>query len=193
MVLPDDFSGEAVDGLHDAAGVGQIDHAIVDDRGWLVGAALIHWRLPDQLQVLDVVAVDLVERAVIGGEVVAPDHQPVARIGLSEHGVGDRNEVRHFTGDGESSGAGLGCRSSAGARTLSACSALPTASALSTLSTLSSALPALSGRRLLGSDDENTQDDDSYQSKPKKFFQTEHGSSYFSSQPSRWPFGIPSL
>ena len=49
------FPVSAVDRLHDAAGVRQIDDPVMHDRRGLVGAAFIHGMLPDELQVLDVV------------------------------------------------------------------------------------------------------------------------------------------
>ena len=58
---------------------------------------------PRELQVLHVGARDLVERAVAPALIVAAHHQPVARIGIAQHRVGDRRVVLHLAGDGEAS------------------------------------------------------------------------------------------
>ena len=47
---------------------------------------------PDHPKLRDVVPVDLVERAVAPAVERAPPHQPVRRIGLLQHRVGDRHE-----------------------------------------------------------------------------------------------------
>ena len=103
-VFPDQLAGLAVDRLHDVAGVVEIDDAVVHERRGLVGAAFVHRPDPLQAQILDVVGGDLVERAVVRGVVVAPDHQPVAGIGIAQHRVGDRDVVLHFAGDGDAGG-----------------------------------------------------------------------------------------
>jgi hypothetical protein len=56
----------------------------------------------DELQVLDVVGCDLLERAVVGCVIVATDHEPIAIILLAHHRVRYRHVVRNFTRDGES-------------------------------------------------------------------------------------------
>ena len=97
-ILPDQFAGLRVQSLQHHAGVVHIEHAVVDDGRGLVAVAraFLHGPAPHQLQVVDVLRGDLIQRAVVAGLVVAPDHQPVAGIGIAQHGVGDRNVVLHF-------------------------------------------------------------------------------------------------
>ncbi len=42
-----------------------------------------------ELKLMHVVARDLIQRAVIPGLIVAANHQPIGRIGMAQHGVGD--------------------------------------------------------------------------------------------------------
>src|SRR5262249_14402980 len=42
VVLPDQVAGSPVERLHDVAGVGEIDDAVMDDGGGLIGAAVVH-------------------------------------------------------------------------------------------------------------------------------------------------------
>ena len=99
-VFPDDPAGHAVDRLDDAARVGEIDHSVVHDGCGLIRAAFMHRRFPDQLKILHVVACDLIQRTVVGGRIIATDHQPVAGIGVLQHRVGHRNIVLNLTRDG---------------------------------------------------------------------------------------------
>ena len=64
----------------------------------LIGA-FVHGPHPLQLQILDVLRGDLIQRAVIGGVIIAADHEPIAGIGIAQHGVGHRREILHFTRD----------------------------------------------------------------------------------------------
>ena len=59
---------------------------------------------PDELQPVDVLPVDLVERTVAPAVERAPPVQPVGRIGVLQHRVGDRLDVaalgaRHCTAE----------------------------------------------------------------------------------------------
>ena len=91
-ILPEQRAGGGVERLDHVAGVGQIHHAVVDERGRLV-AAVAHRPDPGELQVADIVAVDLVERAVAPSVVGPPIDQPVVRVGIQQHRVGDRGAL----------------------------------------------------------------------------------------------------
>ena len=65
----------------------------------LVRAAFRHRPHPRQLQIADVGAGDLLQRAVAPAVIVAAEHQPIAGIGFPQHLVGDRDEVLDPAGD----------------------------------------------------------------------------------------------
>ena len=90
-VLPEEVARRAVESMHHVAGVGDVHHAVVDDRRRLRHARLEPPR-PRQPQLADVVAVDLVERAVAPAVQRAPPAQPVGRVGVLEDRVGDGRE-----------------------------------------------------------------------------------------------------
>ena len=114
FVLPDQLAGAAVERLDDVARVDQIDDAVVDERHGLVRAALFADRPdPGELQILDVVARDLVERAVAPALIVAARHQPVAGGRVAQHRVGHRDVVLHFARHGEPARHRSGCLSAA--------------------------------------------------------------------------------
>ena len=69
----------------------------------LVGARIVHRPLPDELEMLNVVAVDLIQRAVAPALVVAAEHQPVTRRRVLEHFERHWNIVLHFTVNGHPS------------------------------------------------------------------------------------------
>ena len=98
-VLPNQFAGLPVERLQDVARVVEEDDAVVNDRRRLIGAAFVHRPDPFQLQILHVVGGDLVQRAEIRRVVIAADHQPVGRIRIAQHRLGDRDEVLHFAVD----------------------------------------------------------------------------------------------
>ena len=110
-VLPDEVAGGRVEGLHDRADPGHVEHAVVGDGRGGVPAALGEGPDPGQLQVADVAAVDVGQPAVAPGLVVAPDHQPVVRIRVAQHGVGDRPIAVDGAGRGDSGLARAGGRS----------------------------------------------------------------------------------
>ena len=60
---------------------------------------------PRELQILDVVARDLVQRAVAPRLIVAARHQPVARRRIAQHLVGDRHEVLDLARDRQAASA----------------------------------------------------------------------------------------
>ena len=93
-ILPDQVAGRAIDRLHLVGIVEDVEHAVMHDRRGL-GGARRERPGPGHLQILDVVLVDLVERAVAPAVIGAPPHQPVGRIGLEQHRIGHRLEVRH--------------------------------------------------------------------------------------------------
>src|SRR5262249_16926881 len=78
-VLPDQFAGLGVQGLHDVGGIVEEDGAAMDDGRGLV-RTVRHGPYPLQLQILHVGRRNLVQSAVVGGLVVAADHDPIIRI-----------------------------------------------------------------------------------------------------------------
>ena len=105
-ILPDQLAGLRVQRLQHHAGVVHVQHAVVHDGRGLVAVAraFLHGPTPHQTQIVDVLRGDLVQRAVVGGLVIAANHQPIAGIGIAQHGVGDRNVVLDFTRHGDSAG-----------------------------------------------------------------------------------------
>ena len=101
-----------VDRLHDVAGIVHEQGPVVDHRRGLIGA-LIHGPDPLKLQILHVRRGDLVQRAVVVGVIVVPDHQPVGRIGIAQHGVGDGSVVLHRARNRQTSGRWSRCPASA--------------------------------------------------------------------------------
>ena len=96
-VLPDQLARARVQRLHDVAGIVDEHDAVMHHGRGLIGP-FIHGPYPLELQILHVLRGDLIQRAVIVGVIVVADHQPVAGIGIAQHGVGDRREVFHFAG-----------------------------------------------------------------------------------------------
>ncbi len=72
----------------------------IERRGF-VALALAHAPAPHELQFLRVGRRDLRERAVAPPLIVSPRHQPVARILIAQHLVGDRRVVLHCPCDGD--------------------------------------------------------------------------------------------
>ena len=101
-VLPDEIALARVQRLHDVAGIHDVHDAVVHDGRRLIGS-FIHGPHPLELEILHVLRRDLIQRAVIGGVIIVADHQPVAGIGIAQHGVGHRREILHFTGDYQTS------------------------------------------------------------------------------------------
>ncbi len=101
-VLPDQLARLRVERLQRVPRVVEIDDAVVDDRRGLAGAPFAHRPRPDEPQVLHVAGRDLRQRAVVGCVVIAPQHQPVAGIGIAQHRVGHRHVIPDFSRDGES-------------------------------------------------------------------------------------------
>ena len=91
-VFPDQRAGCRIERLDDAARVGQVHHAVVDERRRLLRARVVHRPRPGQLQLPDVLARDLVQRTVAPRVVGAPPVQPLARRRVAEHRLGDREK-----------------------------------------------------------------------------------------------------
>ena len=98
-VFPNQIAGTAVESLHRVAGVGKVDDPVVNDRSGLIRSTVIHGPRPFQTQTLYVAAGDLGERTITPRLVVAPDHQPVARIGMAKHLIGNRHVIFHYSSD----------------------------------------------------------------------------------------------
>ena len=92
-VLPQQVAGDRVQRLDDVVRVRHVEPAAVGNRRTLLRARRQGPR-PDHAQVADVVAVDLVERAVAPAVQRPAPHQPVAVRRFLQHRVGDRHEVR---------------------------------------------------------------------------------------------------
>ena len=93
-MLPEEIAGGCVERLH-AAAAGHVHHAVVHQRGHLVGARL-HRPGPDELQVADVVPVDLVKRAVALAVQRPAPVDPVAVVRGQKLLGRDGLEVRHL-------------------------------------------------------------------------------------------------
>ena len=91
-VLPDQVAAHRVEGLDDVARVRHIENAVVGKRRSLLQAGAERTG-PDHPQPGDIVAVDLVEGTEAPRVQRAAPHQPVVRIRVLEHGVGDREEL----------------------------------------------------------------------------------------------------
>ena len=112
-VLPVEIAGHRVHRLHMVVRVRHVQRAAVDQRR----AFLVAGRQgagPHQAQLVHVVPVDLVERAVTPSVQGASPHEPVARRRILQHGVGDGRKLggltrggagrRNETQDGENDG-----------------------------------------------------------------------------------------
>ena len=98
-VLPQQVAGRRVEGLHDVAGAREVHHAVVHDGGRLLRPGL-HRPRPLHPQLADVVAGDLVQRAVTPAVAGAAPVQPALRRRVREHGVGDRPHFRRLAEGG---------------------------------------------------------------------------------------------
>ena len=97
-ILPLQVTGDRVDRLHDVSGIRHVEHAVVGERCALLAARRQRPR-PDESELADVVPRNLVERAVAPAVERPPPHEPVRRIRVLEHGVGDRHEVGRRLGE----------------------------------------------------------------------------------------------
>ena len=95
-MLPDQLARASVKRLHDVAGIDQVNDAVVSKWSRLALASFVHRPHPRELQSPDIGG-DFGQRAVAPRLVVPTDHQPVARRRISQHRIGDWNEVRHFS------------------------------------------------------------------------------------------------
>ena len=88
-MLPQEIAGGRIDRLDDISRVRHVEHPVIGQRGPLLTAAA-QGAGPDHAQLTDVVAGDLVQRAVSPAVERAAPHQPVLRRRVLEHLVGDR-------------------------------------------------------------------------------------------------------
>src|ERR1700722_11710354 len=95
-ILPEQISRGGVQSLNDAAWAGQVQYAVIDQRCRLLRPGVVYCPGPGELKLLDLLAVDLIERAVAPGAIRAPPVQPVAGSGVAQHGFGHRVEVFHL-------------------------------------------------------------------------------------------------
>ncbi len=98
-VLPDEIARRGVERLDDVVGVRRVQHAVVDQRRALLAPLAPERARPDQPQIGDVVAIDLLERAVAPAVERAAPHQPVAGGRILEHRVGNRHEAGRRLGE----------------------------------------------------------------------------------------------
>ena len=96
-IFPDQVSGRRVQRLNDAARVRQVHDAVVHEWRRLLRTRIVHRPGPGELKLLDVLPVDLIERAVAPRVVGASPVQPVAGRRVAQHGFGDRAELPHLT------------------------------------------------------------------------------------------------
>ncbi len=89
-ILPVKIAGDGVDGLDDVVWVRHEHDAVVDEGRPLLRAAFREWPRPDEREMVDVVAIDLVERAVAPRVERPSPGQPISRIGVVHHPVGHR-------------------------------------------------------------------------------------------------------
>ena len=89
-MLPHQIAGLRIDRGDDVARTRDVHHAVVDERRRLDAARSKPAR-PHHLQARDVVAIDLIERAVAPAVERAPPRQPVGRVRLPQHFIGDRH------------------------------------------------------------------------------------------------------
>ena len=95
-ILPDQVAGRGVQRLHLVGVIPDVEDTVVHDRRAL-GRTVGQRPGPGNLQVLDVVLGDLVERAEAEAVIGAAPHQPVARVRVAQHLVGDGTHVlRHI-------------------------------------------------------------------------------------------------
>ena len=95
-MLPDEIARPRVEGLQHVAAVREVHGAVVDDRRRLVPSGAPHSFIAQthaSRRSFTLSRVISVERAVAPRLIVAPRHQPVARIGIAQHRVGDRHVV----------------------------------------------------------------------------------------------------
>lgn len=91
LIFPDQVAVDAVDRLHRGAGHKHVKDAAVHDGRGLLSAGRQTTR-PGYSELADIVLSDLAERTKAMLVVGAVDHQPVGRIGIAQHGVGDRRK-----------------------------------------------------------------------------------------------------
>ena len=84
-VFPDQIAGCRVERLNDAARIRQIHDAVVNERRGLIGAGIVHRPGPRELHLVDILLVDLCERAVAPVVVRPPPVQPVAGGRIAQH------------------------------------------------------------------------------------------------------------
>jgi hypothetical protein len=93
-ILPHEVAGRGIDCLDHIAGITQIHHAVVNERRGLVGARL-HRSRPNQLHVLHIGFVDLVQRTVAPGLIVAAMDYPILWFRCPQRLVAHGDEIRH--------------------------------------------------------------------------------------------------
>ena len=96
-ILPQQVAGGGVERLHDVAGTGQEHHPVVHDRRGLLRPRL-HRPGPDQTEIADVAAGDLLQRAVAPPVLRPAPVQPALRRRVGQQRVGDRTDGGRLTG-----------------------------------------------------------------------------------------------
>ena len=99
-ILPDQVAGHRVDGLDGVLRVRHEHHAAADQRRPLLAALTRQGAAPDQPEAADVVAVDLVERAVAPAVERAAPHQPLVGARVQQLRVGDGPDAIRLLGAG---------------------------------------------------------------------------------------------
>src|SRR5690606_10688447 len=91
-VFPDEIARRSIEGVHDAAGVGDVHHAIINQRSRLRDSRL-QSPGPGELKLPHVTAIDLVERAVAPSVERSAPAQPIPGGRSGQELIGDRREV----------------------------------------------------------------------------------------------------
>ena len=92
-VAPEELPGGGVERFDDAERARDVHDAVVDERVRLGPALGADRPRPDEAQPIRVLRVDLVQRAVAPPVEGAPPVDPVGRVRIEQHGVGDRRHL----------------------------------------------------------------------------------------------------
>jgi hypothetical protein len=90
-VFPQQIARGSVEGLRKIVRVREVHDPVIDQRRAFLHALRERPR-PNQAQIVDIAAIDLVERAVPPVIERAAPHEPIGGIRILQHGIGDRHE-----------------------------------------------------------------------------------------------------
>ena len=101
LILPDQIARARIQRLHNIARIGEKHRALVNDRSRFIRARFIHRPDPLELQVLHIGCRDLRKRTVAPRLIITANHEPVGRIRMPQHLLGDRHVILHQPANGE--------------------------------------------------------------------------------------------